>query len=330
MIFFNDLSLIGNHAGFKAKYDALKIAEKNNLDIKTIPLSIKGFWGRIISSIRLSMYLLSLSSRDRIIFNYPLAKPYNFIILVIMRLRNFKSYFLVHDVDSLRGHEQKRNNLLTCAQGLIVHNERMFDLLLQEGIEPQRMVNLGIFDYLIPEDDAYFSPKTDSNCAVVVAGNLSPVKARYLYDWNPNFNVFLFGINLSAKVSKMMSYRGVFDSNDPSELLKLDDYKCYGLVWDGDSVDTCSGNYGEYLRFNNPHKLSLYLTLGIPVIVWKESALSSYVELNNCGFSISSLNELDFILNDNKEYYKHIMSAKNIGRKLRVGDYLSESLKKLI
>lgn len=46
-------------------------------------------------------------------------------------------------------------------------------------------------------------------------------------------------------------------------------------VWDGDSVDTCAGNTGAYLRYNNPHKTSLYLACGMPVIVWKEAAIAA-------------------------------------------------------
>ena len=41
----------------------------------------------------------------------------------------------------------------------------------------------------------------------------------------------------------------------------------FGLVWDGDSSKTCSGVFGEYLRYNNSHKASLYLASGFPIIV---------------------------------------------------------------
>ena len=39
----------------------------------------------------------------------------------------------------------------------------------------------------------------------------------------------------------------------------------FGLVWDGDSAETCSGVFGEYLRYNNSHKASLYLASGFPL-----------------------------------------------------------------
>ena len=34
-------------------------------------------------------------------------------------------------------------------------------------------------------------------------------------------------------------------------------------MWDGPSPDTCAGVYGAYLRYNNPHKTSLYLAAGL-------------------------------------------------------------------
>ena len=54
----------------------------------------------------------------------------------------------------------------------------------------------------------------------------------------------------------------------------------FGLVWDGISVETCAGVYGEYLKVNNPHKTSLYLASGIPVIIWKEAAWLSLLNAN--------------------------------------------------
>ena len=51
----------------------------------------------------------------------------------------------------------------------------------------------------------------------------------------------------------------------------------WGLVWDGNSIDTCSGNFGEYLRLNAPFKFSLYLAAKRPVVVWRESAMAEYV-----------------------------------------------------
>ena len=33
----------------------------------------------------------------------------------------------------------------------------------------------------------------------------------------------------------------------------------------------------DYLRINNPHKTSLYLACGIPIITWNKAAIAQYV-----------------------------------------------------
>jgi hypothetical protein len=66
----------------------------------------------------------------------------------------------------------------------------------------------------------------------------------------------------------------------------------YGIVWDGSSAYTCRGTAGEYLRWNNPHKLSLYLAAGVPVVTWKEAAVTAFVEKNGIGITVDSLKEL--------------------------------------
>ena len=62
----------------------------------------------------------------------------------------------------------------------------------------------------------------------------------------------------------------------------------FGLVWDGNSLE--EGDH--YLRYNNPHKLSLYLTAGLPVIVWEQSASAAFVNLHDIGFTVKSLREI--------------------------------------
>lgn len=44
----------------------------------------------------------------------------------------------------------------------------------------------------------------------------------------------------------------------------------YGLVWYGSSLEGGVGPEGEYLQYNAPHKLSLYIRCGLPVIIGKK------------------------------------------------------------
>ena len=103
----------------------------------------------------------------------------------------------------------------------------------------------------------------------------------------------------------------------------------FGLVWDGESLDECSGIYGKYLLYNNPHKLSLYLSSGKPVIVWKQSALAPFVEENGLGVAVGSLAELENLdLRANYESYKkNVMEMK---KKLGSGYYLTQAIARVL
>ena len=99
----------------------------------------------------------------------------------------------------------------------------------------------------------------------------------------------------------------------------------FGLVWDGDSVDGCTGNTGDYLRFNNPHKLSLYLVSGLPVVIWSQAAEAKFVKDNQVGIVVDSIQDFSdaFEALSEEEYNEMVSNAKNISRKLRNGDYLT-------
>lgn len=72
-----------------------------------------------------------------------------------------------------------------------------------------------------------------------------------------------------------------------------------------------SGTFGQYLKLNNPHKTSLYLASGIPVIIWKEAALASFIVENNLGFAVDKLSEINEKLSQiSDEQYK--IMANNV------------------
>ena len=122
-------------------------------------------------------------------------------------------------------------------------------------------------------------------------------------------------------------YKGVFDPNSPD----LPENYHFGLIWDGKSLDTCDGDTGDYTKFNNPHKLSLYLAIGLPVIVWKEAAIAKFVEENKVGVAISSLqelNNLDKVISPDL-YQNYLNNITDISAKVRNGYFLSSALKKL-
>ena len=104
----------------------------------------------------------------------------------------------------------------------------------------------------------------------------------------------------------------------------------YGLVWDGDTIETCSGGKGEYLRINNPHKLSLYLAIGLPVIIWDEAAEADFVLKEHVGITVKSLYELSDKLSkvSDSDYENMKHNAQIVGARLRNGEYMTKAIKK--
>ena len=101
-----------------------------------------------------------------------------------------------------------------------------------------------------------------------------------------------------------------------------------GLVWDGVSVHACEGGLGEYLQFNNSHKCGLYLASGLPVFVWKRAGLADFVEENQCGFAVESLDEITETLHKltKEEYEKLLVNVKRVSENVRKGYYLKKVL----
>ena len=136
----------------------------------------------------------------------------------------------------------------------------------------------------------------------------------------------MYGPNYTGQAGGNICYHGSFP---PAELpYELEGN--FGLVWDGISVDTCAGVYGEYLKVNNPHKTSLYLASGIPVIIWKEAALAEFVEQERVGITISSLYEIKDIFEKltEDEYADMLQHAKLISKRLTSGFYTKQAIKK--
>ena len=108
----------------------------------------------------------------------------------------------------------------------------------------------------------------------MIAGNLRRHKAEYVYRLPDSQKFNLYGVGYEKQNKNNICYHGSFDPDELPFVLE----GSFGLVWDGDSAETCSGVYGQYLKVNNPHKCSLYLATGLPVIVWKESTVARIVK----------------------------------------------------
>ena len=138
--------------------------------------------------------------------------------------------------------------------------------MVKHGISVDKIEVLYLFDYLVAsnsilKDEDYFS--------ICFAGNLK--KSMFLKKMNQLKNVYtkyyLYG-NFDTELveSESFIYGGRFDPDNISNIKGK-----WGLVWDGDGLNKCSGSMGEYLKINASHKASLYLASQKPLIVWNQS-----------------------------------------------------------
>lgn len=241
--------------------------------------------------------MLTIRPGDIVLLQYPVKKYFAFICK-FAHLRHAKTIALIHDLGSMRrkkltiGQEIKR---LMHADYVIASNEKMQGWLAQHGFTNPTGA-LQLFDYRSERVASASAHQASGACpSLVYAGALAPRKNSFLLKMQEHIRDYQLEIygNESGlpglQAGDKIHLHGFINPEDFISGVKGD----FGFVWDGDSIDTCSGNFGEYLRWNSPHKVSFYLRAGLPVIIWKEAALAPIIEKEGAGFAISSIQELN-------------------------------------
>ena len=274
--------------------------------------------------------LLSLEEGDELYIQFPLIHHTLFLQKLFRRAekKGAKIVLLIHDLETLRWIKTANLSALTrlriyleetmalqSASYVVAHNKQMIRCLTEMGIPREKLIDLEIFDYLT--QDRFTKKDRRITEPVIIAGTLRPHKAGYAYALPPDVRFNLYGVGYEGASDERIRYFGSFPPDDLPAVLD----GSFGLVWDGDSAETCSGAYGDYLRINNPHKTSLYLAAGIPVIVWTGSALAEFVRKHECGIAVDSLCELSERIAEmsETEYDSIRRQAEAVGEKLRRG-----------
>ena len=266
-----------------------------------------------------------------ILLQHPFHYPQMTREKTLLKMRNKKNVHfisIVHDVEELRilGKEQYHKRefefMMKIADVLIVHNNVMRDFFIAKGFDKEKIVVLGIFDYLRNESNSKLPVFEKS---VTIAGNLDVKKSGYLANLpDVNCKFYLYGPNFSLGEADNVIYDGVLMPDQIPKVLT----KGFGLIWDGDSIETCKGGFGDYLRYNNPHKLSLYLSSGLPVIIWKNAAEAKFVEENGVGYTVESLHDVQKLMemiSENK-YKKMAERVREVSKRLIDGEYMQTAL----
>ena len=168
---------------------------------------------------------------------------------------------LIHDLETIRASLRKdvstktrkrlnleENSILKECNYIIAHNNKMMDYLNRVlGIEKNKLISLEIFDYLIPGfDEKFDSKKIRKENPIIIAGTLRLHKAKYVYDLPENVNFNLYGVGYEGREKDNIKYFGSF----MPDALPFAMEGSFGLVWDGESADTCSGVYKPNFQGN--------------------------------------------------------------------------------
>lgn len=319
-------------AGNQAKSDVEKIME--SMGFRNIGLRRSCHRGKIIHFLRNlgSVVKASMLMRrgDVLFLQYPLKKYFT-AVCRIARLRGVKVVALVHDLGCCRRKAltvEKEVARLNCADYVIATNPVMAERLGQMGVKSM-IGSLDMWDNLsTPASE----PATNTN----VAGHDDKVHIAYAGSINRRKNSFLFAVGNVVDRCVIDIYGSGFAGAQVEAPEKFVDHGFvraedligsmsgdYGLVWDGDSIDACTGDFGEYLALNTPHKLSLYVRAGVPVIIWSGAAMARFVKDNNIGLCVDSLRDVDGAVAavSSAKYAAMKSNVENMSRNLQHGFY---------
>lgn len=314
------------NAGPKAKIDVEKILKDNfRADIYTNKLLSEQDNGITHKLKKFLFGVKTLNTKEIVIVQHPFTKNKK-----ILNLCRNKIAF-IHDLDGLRmlddallEEEIKVFNLFNC---LIVHNTKMKEFLIERKVKVP-IYELELFDYIAEDDKANKERKIDNGLQIVYTGNIERGKATFLYQLEKEkmkFNINVYGTKVEEIVNEKIIYKGKMEPNKlPNEMEGN-----VGLVWDG-NIDESDENIGlkNYTKYNNPHKLSCYIAAGLPVIVWRKSAIADLVKKYDIGYVISNLydiNEIDF-----KDYEVKKSNVKELSKKVREGYYTKKIIEQII
>ena len=321
-----------DNSGNKAKTDnerTLRELNAHNLGLPTTYYDSKiiTFFFDLAGIIKM---MFTIKSNDVIVLQYPVKKYFSFICKYA-HLHNAKVIALIHDLGSMRRKKltiEKEISRLMHADHVIASNETMATWLKDHGYS-KSLNSLGLFDY------RSISTSKEHICdnnrySLVYAGALAIRK-----------NAFLLKMQDIIKGYKLNIYGnrnglpGLEDSDNIQvhDFMKSEEFITgvdgdFGFVWDGDSLDTCSGSFGEYLRWNSPHKVSFYLRAGLPIIVWKEAAIAPIIKSEGIGICISNIAELNYILQSItvEEMQKMRENVSRVSKDLSNGAFLNKAV----
>jgi hypothetical protein len=281
------------NAGFKLITDLYKIMEQQGA--VSLPCRLQTGKSKITKLIHLikdTTFALRQMGKDAtVIYLYPDILYYDFLFPLLRLLKKHRKTALIIDINSLREGNGtlslKDKNILLKFDELIVHTPAMKQLLAENGFPKEKLKVIQMFDYLTEVPNTIQRTKGHTVC---YAGNLN--KSEFLKELplmnTPDIEFNLYGAeSANIPIGENIRYKGKFE---PGNLSHLEGN--WGLVWDGTTINTCSGAFGRYLKVNLPHKTCLYTAAQLPIIIWEEAAMAPFILEQNIGITVKSISDI--------------------------------------
>ncbi|MBS9337876.1 sugar transferase [Fructobacillus parabroussonetiae] len=270
----------------KAKADMATIVQENGWQRLPIERYNDARFPAALRLEKINQFLTGIGLGDVVLHQFPtyMSEDFEEAFQKEVQRRGGHYVLLIHDFEPLR---VKRENawewaLAQKADLVVVHSPAMADALRQHGVDCP-LITLDLFDYLGP------SPATAPTFSKVINYAGTWQKAPWLKEYQGPA-LALFGTRpkrwKEVRLPDNIDWIGAFSPDD----IALAFQSGFGLLWDSDYDDKF---FQSYTQLNAPHKASLYLKAGLPLIVWSQSYLAELVEKEQIGFSIHSLSELN-------------------------------------
>lgn len=336
----------GHGAGYKANMDFANFAIEAGaqpLDYFRLPDQVVENESKDLRlSARLDGITAGVKTEDTVIIQFPMwtGGIYQSQFINRIKARGSKVVFLIHDLMSVMLGDHVRDysddgdfKELAKADIIITHSQKMSDFLKANSNLKQEMIPIGLFDYAsnIAVNDAKFER------SVTYAGNVN--KLAVLPDWKLKTKLEIYGyLNNNFGVSDLpdtVEYKG---AKDPDDLIRAIDHG-FLLVWGDD--ETFKDDIEKWLfplmarRYNTiiaPHKFSLAMASGIPVVVASDSNVADLVKQYNLGIVIDSLDDLDSEMEKitSEKYQEFKKNALALGEEVRRGSFSKNVVNKLL
>lgn len=321
--------------GDKAKTDIESILSLNGFINAGLPQgrsqnAVKAYFTTLFSVLK---GVSALKKDDILVLQYPLKKYYDYVVSKAVN-RGARVITLIHDLGCFRRKKltvEEEIKRLNHSYAIVVHSPAMLEWLRDHGITT-RMVILGMWDYLSDAQPATQTLSHSPRPRLIFAGNVSPAANGWIYllaENDPDVDLILYGGNIDqSKKTPNMIDMGFVESDTLISSAQGD----YGVVWYGSSLDEGAGPLGDYLQYNAPHKTSLYIRAGLPVIIWEKAALAPIVTRLGVGITVPSLRDISKTIEKitPQQYADMRRNVSVLSDKLASGHFFTQALREAL